>query len=79
MTIRSKAEPPLPPPDVPDLTDNIRAAILESTEQIEESRRLSKDSGKRMAAALPTMDADPGQAVRSDTASPPSTTGQSGE
>ena len=80
MTISKKAEPPpAPPPDVRDLTDSIRAASLESTEQIEESRRLSKDSGKRIAAALPTVDADPAQDVRSDTASLPSTPRQSEE
>ena len=61
MTTRKKTEPPPPPPDVRDLTDSIRAASLESTEQIEESRRLSKDSGNRIAAAVPPVDADPEQ------------------
>jgi len=79
MTTRKKPEPPPPPPpDVRALTDSIRAASLESTEQIE-SGRLSKDSGKRIAAALPPVDADPEQEVRSDTASPPSTPGESEE
>ena len=48
MTTGKKAESTPPLPDVREQTERIRAASLESTEQIAESRRLSKDSRKRM-------------------------------
>lgn len=59
MTIRGKAKTSPPLADVRDQTDSIRAASVESTEQVEESRRLSKDSAKRIAAALPKATPDP--------------------
>jgi len=59
MTTGKKAESTPPLPDVREQTERIRAASRESTEQIAESRRLSKDSRKRMAASLPKLETDP--------------------
>ena len=53
----TQKKPVLPPPlaEVRKQTDSAIAASVESTEQIEESRRLSKDSGKHIAATLPAI------------------------
>ena len=56
MSTQKKTELPLPLAEVRKQTDSAIAASVESTEQIEESRRLSKDSGKHLAATLPAMD-----------------------
>ena len=59
MTTGKKAQSSPALPDVREQTERIRAATLDSSEQIAESRRLSKDSRKRMAATLQKIETDP--------------------